>query len=183
MKKRTVALVLTMAVSISTLIGCASNSKEFAEESSLITETSADSQTTSSSEAETEKGPLPDDYFAGTELDIAVYRINGDNTESFNDKEIIKMVTERNFVASCRFCRIVKCTSAHSCTQTAGVTFFSDVKNNLSKLCPFYNVFNIILFAKLFNIRIIGILTAETGVKSYCNKLEFFGIEYAQICH
>ena len=94
MKKRTVALLLTMAVSLSSLIGCASDSNESTGGASAKTETSAETQTAASSEAETEKGPLPDDYFAGTELDIAVYRINGDNTESFNDKEIIKMVTE-----------------------------------------------------------------------------------------
>ena len=90
------------------------------------------------------------------------------------------MMTERNFIASRFLCGIVQGATAHSCAKTAGVALFSDIENNLGKLSALDDIFNINTAAKLLNLRIIAVLSAEARVNRYCNDIEFCGIKAAQ---
>ncbi len=95
MKKKVVALVLLAAMTVSSLAGCgakdeASNSTD---QGTQVVESSTQAESTESSE-EAAVEEIPEDYFAGTTITIAVKRKNGDESSSWNEKEIIKMAEE-----------------------------------------------------------------------------------------
>ncbi|MBE5892908.1 MAG: extracellular solute-binding protein [Lachnospiraceae bacterium] len=91
MKCKFVALVLGIAMVITSLAGCGSESTKESDSVSSSTENSKEQQDT---EAEVVEG-IPVDHFAGTELDIAIVRRDAlDPSEDFNEKPIIKLVEE-----------------------------------------------------------------------------------------
>lgn len=94
MKKKVVALVLLAAMTVSSLAGCgakdeASNSTE---QGTQVAEFTTETESAESSEAAAEE--IAEDHFAGTTITIAVKRKNGDESKSWNEKEIIKMAEE-----------------------------------------------------------------------------------------
>lgn len=94
MKRRTVAWMLALVLAIGTLAGCSGGKQEEAAQTEPTEQETEAEQKTEEAEAEAEEGPLPVDYFAGTELNIAVYKDPLDESESFEDKEIVKMAEE-----------------------------------------------------------------------------------------
>lgn len=94
MKKQIVAVVLGLTMVMSALAGCGSKPTD-TQESSAAKESSTIKESVPSSEkVEDEEKEITADYFAGEELDIAIVRYADDQSPSFNDKTVVKAVTE-----------------------------------------------------------------------------------------
>lgn len=97
MKKRIVACLLGTVMVVSALAGCGNNQDKAlstSKESSKETESSGQTSSTVGPDDEALEGGIPVDYFAGTELNIAIVRSAGDTTEDFNEKPVNKAVEE-----------------------------------------------------------------------------------------
>lgn len=110
MKRRVVAVVLSLAMTASVLAGCAggdkqadvqkntaAESEEVAESTEAAEETAKDSETAEETVAEVEEAAeLPVDYFAGTELNIVVYKdpLDTSTDETYGNKPALKLAEE-----------------------------------------------------------------------------------------
>lgn len=94
MKKRVVALLLGMILTVTSLAGC--GNKEVEESSTSATSEASEEIKSEEGNAESAlpEGEIPLDYFAGTELEIAVYKNGSDTGKSFADKPVVKMAEE-----------------------------------------------------------------------------------------
>ena len=97
MKKRMVAMMMGLVMTMTALAGCASSDKTAStEESSKESETQSIATQSSESVSSEEKAvnEIPVDYFAGTELEIAVFRNAMDMIEDYNEKPAFKAAEE-----------------------------------------------------------------------------------------
>ncbi|MBQ8815561.1 MAG: extracellular solute-binding protein [Lachnospiraceae bacterium] len=97
MKKRIAALFLVLSMAAAMFAGCANTSvdetKGNTEAPAEQTKAPEDDQATDGTQ-ETEAAGIPVDYFAGTELTIAVKKHNYDTGESWGDKPAMKAAEE-----------------------------------------------------------------------------------------
>ena len=96
MKKKVVALMLSLAVAVSALSGCgneASTGTNETTKSSTSTGSSASAESSDATESSAEE-EITADYFAGTELTIAIVAKPDDQSTDFNEKPIFKLMEE-----------------------------------------------------------------------------------------
>ena len=94
MKKRTVALLLALVLAVGTLAGCGSKEKQEETPKTEVTQEQAESTEKKEEASAEEAGPVPVDYFAGTELTVAIHKNALDASTNWEDKEIVKMAEE-----------------------------------------------------------------------------------------
>lgn len=96
MKKKVIALLMGMTMTVSALAGCGSTNAEQKSENSSAqsTETVQESVTEDSQEKTEESEGIAVDAFAGTELTIAVKKNTADKTEDWNEKIAFQMAEE-----------------------------------------------------------------------------------------
>lgn len=92
MKRKVIALMLGLVMTVSTVTGCGNDAEVSKNTESQTSETKQSEVVTSETTSESEE--IAVDHFAGTTLDIVAVRKTGDTSADFNDKEIIKLVEE-----------------------------------------------------------------------------------------
>lgn len=97
MKKKLVAMMLVVAVTALSLLGCGNEKKNNASSEEVVSQeeskSNEESAEESSSETETDE-PLPYDHFAGTELKIAIMKLTNDTAEDRNQKYCMQKMEE-----------------------------------------------------------------------------------------
>lgn len=93
MKKKVVALMLGLVMTVSTLAGCGNDAEVSKNTENKTSETTKQTEVVAS-ETTSKEEEITVDYFKGKELNIVVQRKTGDTCADFNDKEIMKLVEE-----------------------------------------------------------------------------------------
>ena len=92
MKKKVIALMLGLVVTVSAVTGCGNDTEVSKNTENNTSETKQSEVSTTETTSESEE--IAVDHFAGTTIDIVALRKGGDTIADFNDKEIIKLVEE-----------------------------------------------------------------------------------------
>lgn len=98
MYKKVVALMLSLVMAVSVLTGCG-NSSQSGEKENSVSENSAEEVSSEATEENTsteEMEEIPVDYFAGTELNIVVYKdpLDTSTDETYGNKPALKIAEE-----------------------------------------------------------------------------------------